>query len=210
MSSRTGQPGVNGREFGNLPVPLPQPPEQAAIAEALSDVDALINSLENLIAKKRAIKLGAMQQLLTGKTRLPGYSEDWRILKLSDLANITMGQSPQSKYYNDHGIGLPLIQGNADIRNRRTIARVWTLQCTKHCEKNDIILTVRAPVGAIGIASDDACLGRGVCGLQSKFDSQFLFQLLVFSESKWKVLEQGSTFTSANSTQVSEFSLYIP
>ena len=59
-------------------------PEQRAIAEALSDVDELLGSLEKLIAKKRAIKQAAMQQLLTGKTRLPGFSGVWEIGKLAD------------------------------------------------------------------------------------------------------------------------------
>ncbi|MEA1927768.1 MAG: restriction endonuclease subunit S, partial [Candidatus Auribacterota bacterium] len=65
--------------------------EQRVIAEALSDVDKLIESLEKLIAKKRAIKKAAMQQLLTGKTRLPGFSGEWEIKRLGEIANIKTG-----------------------------------------------------------------------------------------------------------------------
>jgi type I restriction enzyme S subunit len=68
-----------------VPLPVPQPVEQRAIAEALSDVDGLIGALEALIAKKRAIKQAAMQQLLTGKTRLPGFSGEWETLSLGDV-----------------------------------------------------------------------------------------------------------------------------
>ena len=100
-----------------VPLPIPPPDEQRAIAEALSDVDALLAALEALIAKKRAIKQAAMQQLLTGKTRLPGFSGAWTEKSLRDLATITMGQSPPSISYNLRGEGLPLIQGNADIDN---------------------------------------------------------------------------------------------
>lgn len=73
-SMRSGQPGINGQEFGQLQVPCPSVKEQTAIANALSDVDALISELEKLIAKKQAIKTATMQQLLTGKTRLPEFA----------------------------------------------------------------------------------------------------------------------------------------
>lgn len=72
MSMRSGQPGINGAEYSRLPVPLPSLKEQRAIATALSDVDALLEELDRLIAKKRDIKQATMQQLLTGQTRLPG------------------------------------------------------------------------------------------------------------------------------------------
>lgn len=75
MSMRSGQPGVNGNEYAQLPIPLPSLIEQEKIAKALSDVDELIVSLEKLIAKKRDIKTAMMQQLLTGKKRLPGFGE---------------------------------------------------------------------------------------------------------------------------------------
>jgi type I restriction enzyme S subunit len=105
MSMRSGQPGVNGNEYGQLPVPLPSPTEQKAIAKALSDVDELIVSLEKLIAKKRDIKTATMQQLLTGKKRLPGFGEgkgtkqtelgeipeDWGIAEVGKLLSITTG-----------------------------------------------------------------------------------------------------------------------
>ena len=85
MSMRSGQPGINGQEYGQLPVPLPLLPEQRAIATALSDVDALLAALDRLIAKKRDLKQAAMQQLLTGQTRLPGFHGEWEVKTLGDL-----------------------------------------------------------------------------------------------------------------------------
>lgn len=76
-SVRSGQPGINGHEFASLEVPVPRIEVQREIGEIFADVDDLISSLERLIAKKQAIKQGMMQQLLTGRTRLPGFSEDW-------------------------------------------------------------------------------------------------------------------------------------
>ena len=87
-----------------VPLPVPPPAEQRAIAEALSDVDKLLGSLEKLIAKKRAIKQTAMQQLLTGKTRLPGFSGEWETKQLGNVLAVRHGRSqrevagPDGKY----------------------------------------------------------------------------------------------------------------
>lgn len=83
-SVRSGQPGVNGREYATLPVPLPHIATQRAVAEAVGDVDRLIRCLEGKIAKKQAIKQGMMQQLLTGRTRLPGFAGEWTDIRLGD------------------------------------------------------------------------------------------------------------------------------
>ena len=88
VSLRSGQPGVNGAEYGSLLVPVPPVNEQRAIATALSDADALIESLDRLIAKKRAIKQATMQQLLTGQTRLPGFTGEWETKRLGEFVSI--------------------------------------------------------------------------------------------------------------------------
>lgn len=77
-----------------LPIVIPPPEEQRAIAEALSDVDALINALDALITKKRHIKQGTMQQLLTGKKRLPGFSGDWEKKRIGEIAEVSAGGTP--------------------------------------------------------------------------------------------------------------------
>jgi type I restriction enzyme S subunit len=87
MSMRSGQPGINGNEYGQLPIALPPDiEEQKAIAGTLSDVDALIGALDKLIAKKRDLKQAAMQQLLTGKQRLPEFSAQWHLKRFGDIA----------------------------------------------------------------------------------------------------------------------------
>lgn len=91
ISVRSGQPGINGEEYSAYLLPLPSRMEQTAIAEALSDVDSLISSLQKLIEKKKAIKQGAMQELLTGKKRLPGFSGEWRTYKLGELGSFDKG-----------------------------------------------------------------------------------------------------------------------
>ena len=83
--------GLNFGHIRSFRLPLPSTPEQHAIAEALSDADALIESLEQLLAKKRQIKKGAMQELLTGKKRLPGFSEEWKAKQLGQLGVFLKG-----------------------------------------------------------------------------------------------------------------------
>ena len=102
-SSRSGQPGINGREYGTYQLWLPPPDEQRAIAETLSDVDGLIESLETLIAKKRAVKTAAMQQLLAGRTRLPGFSGEWEMKQLVELGVFSKGRGIKRSDVRDDG-----------------------------------------------------------------------------------------------------------
>ena len=210
MTAKSSVDSVRMEMIANMLIPLPPKDEQIAIAKAVFDVTTFIESLNELIEKKKNIKQGAMQELLTGKKRLPGFTDELVIERLDELAFINMGQSPDSHYYNEKGLGLPLIQGNADIEARRSVQRIWTTQITKTCDEGDLILTVRAPVGSVGIATKRSCIGRGVCALKPNgTDRLYLYQLLIFSENGWKKLEQGSTFTSANSSQIGGFELSI-
>jgi type I restriction enzyme S subunit len=104
MSMRSGQPGINGQEYGTLPLPLPPLPEQKAIAHALSDTDHLIQSLERLIAKKRDLKQATMQQLLTGETRLPGFDGEWVSTTLGDIGECVIGLTYEPDDVVDHGL----------------------------------------------------------------------------------------------------------
>ena len=187
--------------INNSLIAIPTKAEQTAIAKALSDADALISGLEKLIAKKRNIKQGAMQKLLQPK-------EGWEVKNLGEVAFVNMGQSPLSSYYNSEGIGLPLVQGNADVENRKTIIRFYTSMITKRGKVGDIIMSVRAPVGEISKATFDCCLGRGVCSIS--FDNEYLYHYLIYFEKSWEKLSTGSTFDSVNSKQVKELEIPIP
>ena len=99
--STVGHAKVDDIRF--LQLPLPPISEQCAIAEALSDADVLIESLEQLITKKRQIKQGAMQELLTGKKRLPGFSGEWEVKRIGDLGSTFGGLTGKTK--SDFGVG---------------------------------------------------------------------------------------------------------
>jgi type I restriction enzyme, S subunit len=92
FADTTSVPQINNKHVKPLPFPLPSPAEQRAIAEALSDVDALLSGLDRLIAKKRDLKQAAMQKILTGKTRLPGFNGEWEEKRLGDVIQIKKGQ----------------------------------------------------------------------------------------------------------------------
>lgn len=117
-SMRSGQPGINGREFAGLPIPLPPTKaEQNAMASALSDADALIEALEHLIAKKRQIKQGAMQELLTGRKRLSGFKDEWNSETLGNLLvmKATYGIVTAGQFRNS---GVLMLRGG-DIKDGR-------------------------------------------------------------------------------------------
>ncbi|PIT75281.1 restriction endonuclease subunit S [Limnohabitans sp. B9-3] len=203
------QASVTLKELFQFRISLPlDDTEMRAIATALSDVDSLIAGLEKLIVKKRDLKQAIMQQLLTGQTRLPGFSGAWSVRGLGDISEIEMGQSPSSVNYNSKGQGLPLIQGNADIRDRQTIKRVFTTKITKQGKLGDVLLSVRAPVGEVARATFDFCIGRGVCVVRTSND--FIYHALIYLEPSWERISKGSTFDSVNSTDVAAVQIAVP
>jgi type I restriction enzyme S subunit len=113
---QTGVPHINLGILRLLPVQCPPLPEQEAIAEALSDADALIEALEQLIAKKRQVKQGAMQELLTGKRRLPGFSDEWETKQFGSVLKFQVGFPFSSSYFNEEGNGIRLVK-NRDLKS---------------------------------------------------------------------------------------------
>ncbi|MEC4085771.1 restriction endonuclease subunit S [Myroides odoratimimus] len=201
---------LSKKDFCGLTIEVPPLREQERIASILSTWDKAIEKQEQLIQEKKTYKQGVMQQLLTGKKRFKEFTDQWQEVKLGDVADIQMGQSPDSKYYNENGEGMFLIQGNADIKNRVSHPRFWTKVTTKECVEGDILMTVRAPVGSIAIAKHNACIGRGVCAIRTRECMSYLFYTLISLELSWKTLEQGSTFSSVNSKDIKELILKLP
>lgn len=179
-------------------------------------VDVLdINRVEPYFQKiinNKKILFPFKAKLKVPQLRFPEFSGDWEEKKLGSVTNIVMGQSPNSTSYNSNGIGLYLIQGNADIKKRKTLPRVWTDTPTKECKVGDIIMTVRAPVGAIAKSIHNACIGRGVCAIINNQHSvsNYIYQFLLSFENKWVKFEQGSTFTAVNTKDVKTLKLNLP
>jgi type I restriction enzyme, S subunit len=217
IATKTAVPYMNKDNCNSIPVIMPSLPEQTKIANFLTAVDKKIAQLtqkDDLLAR---YKTGVMQQIFCQQLRFKDGDgqefPEWKEKELGKVTDIIMGQSPDSKSYNDTAEGKPLIQGNADISNRKTSPRIWTSEPTKECKTNDIILTVRAPVGAVAKSYHNACIGRGVCAMRSNYKSivDFIYQLLLwFEPTKWVSLEQGSTFTAVNSNDIKTLIIPVP
>ncbi|MFL2115936.1 restriction endonuclease subunit S [Leuconostoc carnosum] len=141
--------------------------------------------------------------------RFKGFTDEWEQRKLEDEVRIVMGQSPNSENYTDDPNDYILVQGNADMKNGRVLPRVWTTQVTKQAEKDDLILSVRAPVGDIGKTAYDVVIGRGVAAIKG---NEFIFQNLgkMKSDGYWTRYSTGSTFESINSTDIKEAIISVP
>ena len=141
--------------------------------------------------------------------RFKGFTDEWEQRKLGDKVRIVMGQSPNSENYTDDPNDYILVQGNADMKNGRVLPRVWTTQVTKQAEKDDLILSVRAPVGDIGKTAYDVVIGRGVAAIKG---NEFIFQNLgkMKSDGYWTRYSTGSTFESINSTDIKEAIISVP
>ena len=215
--NEAAQPNVGKADFDKIKVLTPPLPEQRKIAKILSTWDKAISTTERLIDNSKQQKKALMQQLLTGKKRLlddsgEPFEGEWEEVKLCKVAEVVMGSSPKSASYNENNEGLPLIQGNADIKNRRSVPRIYTSEVTKRCSVGDILLSVRAPVGTVAKSVHEACIGRGISAISAKKHhvQEYLYQWLLWFEPRWEKYSQGSTFEAVNSNDIKSLHLSIP
>ncbi len=196
------QASINTADLRAVSVPLPPTrSEQDAIAEALSDADAYIESLEQLLAKKLKIKLGAMQELLTGKRRLPGFEvkqgvkssevgvipEDWNVHSLSDISDLKNGYAFESNTYSELGVFNVITISNVQDGYMDGIAscnRVSVLprdlQQHQRLAAGDILISMTGNVGRMCRVSESNCLLNQRVGklLPKGVDPTYLFLLL--------------------------------
>lgn len=210
MSTRSGQPGINGSEYSQLLIPLPPTTaEQTAIAAFLSDTDALIISLEKLIVKKQNIKQGAMQQLLTGKKRLTGFTEQWETMTIKQL-NLDISDGNYSSKYPKQSdfteIGIPFIRANniKDMKiidhDMRYISKGLHNELQKgHLKQDDILITTRGEIGQVAVVLDkfiDSNINAQIVRINTdrKIDHKYLAYFLAQknTQKQIKALETGS------------------
>ena len=178
--------------------------EQQKIAQFMLLIEKRIEKQRQLVEALKSYKRGVSNRIFRDM-----YDSSWRTICLGDICSITMGQSPDSSSYNTDGIGVPLVQGNADITNGITTPLRYTSNPTKVCESGSIILSVRAPVGTVSRANQRVCLGRGVCAITSS-NTDFIYQLLLCYQDSWKRIEQGGTFTAISGDDIGSFSVSVP
>jgi type I restriction enzyme, S subunit len=216
LQTGSGREGLNFQSIKGIEISFPTLPEQKRIASFFTVLDNKIAELKQEKSLLEQYKKGAMQKLFSQELRFKDQNgkdfPEWEKKKLGEVSEIVMGQSPSSNSYNTVKIGLPLIQGNADIQNRLSHPRNWTTEKTKECKIGDLILTVRAPVGAVAKSVHNACIGRGVCAIRNnqKSFNEFIYQFLLDHETKWSSLEQGSTFTAVSGVEIKKLEIYMP
>lgn len=138
--------------------------------------------------------------------------EGWEVKKLSEIANITMGQSPEGSSYNDDGIGEIFFQGSTDFGWRYPTIRQYTTQPSRRAKAGDILLSVRAPVGTLNIADNDCCIGRGLAALNSKsgYDSYLYYVMEYFKQIFDNRNNAGTTFGSITKDDLFSLKLVYP
>ena len=142
-----------------------------------------------------------MKKTNTPAIRFKGFTDAWEQRKLGEIVQITMGQSPDGSTYFDEPCDYILVQGNADLQNGWVCPRVWTTQITKKADADDLIMSVRAPAGAMGKTAYNAVIGRGVAAIKG---NEFIYQMLekMYADGFWKAFSSGSTFESLNSGNI--------
>ena len=138
--------------------------------------------------------------------------QGWSNGALSDVANITMGQSPDGSSYNEEGEGIIFYQGSTDFGLRFPDIRQYTTSPSRYANKGDILMSVRAPVGALNIANNDCCIGRGLSALSSKIGSMtHLYYLMNDFRLKFEGMNSaGTTFGSITKDELFSLPVIIP
>ena len=219
--------------IGNIPVLIPSIEEQRTIGKVLADIDCKIelNKLINDNLEAMAKQLydywfvqfdfpneedkpykssgGAMVWNEKLKRKIP---QGWSNGILSDVANITMGQSPDGSSYNEDGEGIIFYQGSTDFGLRFPDIRQYTTSPSRYANKGDILMSVRAPVGALNIANNDCCIGRGLSALSSKIGSMpHLYYLMNDFRLKFEGMNSaGTTFGSITKNELFSLPVIIP
>lgn len=222
-NTATGVPSLTSQNISNILVSFPPLHEQHRIASALTSIDNLISSLGKQIEKKKNIKQGAMQQLLTGKTRLKGFSELWVKRKFGDNATIQRGGSPRpiEAYLTTNRDGINWIK-IGDVRPndkfiRHTVEKIIPegISHSRQVYKGDFILSNSMSFGRPYILDIDGCIHDGwlvIKDYSNTYDMDFLYYILssdtVFEQ--YIAMAAGSSVKNLNKEKVANVMLFAP
>jgi type I restriction enzyme, S subunit len=182
-SGKSGVPGVNRNDLHEIGVSLPPLPEQRAIAATLSDMDSLISSLDRLIAKKRDIKQATMQQLLTGEMRLPGFSGEWKVKKVGEIAEIGMGRTPSRRNQNYWGRGYKWLS-IADLKSKHILETKEEITAIAASDmtvipKGTLVMSFKLTIGKLAFTGCDMYSNEAICSFSKlRADAEYLYYIL--------------------------------
>jgi type I restriction enzyme S subunit len=220
----SGVPSLNAKTIESIDISIPKNfTEQTAIATALSDTDALIAALDKKIAKKQQIKQGAMQQLLTGKKRLPGFCGEWAFIKLGSVTDISRGGSPRpiENYLTndvngvnwikigDVGVNAKFIESTEEKIIQEGVSR------SRFVKKGDFLLSNSMSFGRPYILKVDGCIHDGwlvIQNYQETFNTDYLYYMLGFESTltQYKSVAAGSSVLNLNKQIVSNVLIFCP
>ena len=218
-------PTLNISEVSQIPIPLPPPEEQKAIADILSTVQNAIEKTEKVIDATKQLKKSMMKHLFTygavavdeiykvklKESEIGLIPEDWEVVRLGEVAEMTMGQSPPGDTYNTSGKGIPFLQGKAEFGNISPRHIKYTTKPLKIAKKGSVLISVRAPVGDVNIANMDYCIGRGLASLNLKNGiNEFLFYSLLYFKDLIEKESYGSVFKAINKENLARLKIPLP
>lgn len=194
----------------NTLIPVPPLPEQLRI----------VGQLDEAFASIAKAKANAEQNLKNARELFESYLESvfankgdgWDEKKLRDICKVIAGQSPEGKFYNSEGNGLPFYQGKKEYGEKYIgEPTTWTTKITKEAEAGDILMSVRAPVGPVNFATQKICIGRGLAAIRAgkSIDREFLFNFLLKYENEIEG-NTGAVFNSINKTQIEDIVIPHP
>ena len=232
-NSTSSYPSIRPEDIGNLSFMFPDIDIQNKIANILSAIDdkIQINNQINQELEAMAKTLydywfvqfdfpdqngkpykssgGKMVYHPELKREIP---EGWGVEKLENIANITMGQSPKGSSYNEAGEGIMFFQGSTDFGWRFPVARQYTTEPSRIAEEDDILLSVRAPVGTLNIADTRCCIGRGLAAINSKVGANsYIFNVMQDFKKLFDMMNSvGTTFGSITKDNLYSLQLVYP
>ena len=220
MTAKSSVDSVRRDMIADMKIPVPLPDEQRAIAAALSDVDALLAKLDQLIAKKRDLKQAAMQQLLTGSTRLPGFGGEWEVKRLGDVAEMGSGGTPLSSvaaYYDGDIMWVSISDMTnggkiIDSTERNLTALGFANSATQMFPAGTVLYAMYASIGECSIAGKSLCTSQAILGIRPKsnLSAEFLYYYLTSLKVIVKTLGQQGTQSNLNKGMVQDFRLNLP
>lgn len=193
--------------FNGIEVDIPSKPTQRQIGRLLSKLDEKIE-----LNDKINNNLQQQAQAIYYDLFSTNCCDDWEQGVLSNIAEITMGQSPSGDSYNENRTGTVFFQGRAEFGTRFPTIRLYTTEPKRLARENDILMSVRAPVGDLNIAHEDCCIGRGLAAIRSKTGQQsFLLYSLLSLRPQLNVFNgEGTVFGSINRDSLNKLPLTIP
>lgn len=193
--------------FEGIEVDIPSKVNQQKIASILAALDSKIETNETINHNLQQQAIALYHQIFCSSPH-----PDWKNGVLSDIAVVTMGQSPDGKSYNEDGVGTIFYQGRAEFGTRFPTQRLFTTEPKRMAQENDVLISVRAPVGDLNVAKEDCCIGRGLGSVRSKDGHQsFVLYTMFTLRSQFEVFNgEGTVFGSINRDSLNSIPIIIP